>query len=140
MTLFNIGTVVSSFTLIVTLLVFPAPSLAVTTMVFCPSANVIALEKDPSVPTVTLPTLAPFNVMVTDTGLDVASLVFPDTVAADLFVMAPVVGDDTVSVGGTVSTVNDAVTAVAALPSLSDALMVILCFPSVMVACGVNVN
>ena len=54
--------------------------------------------------------------------------------------MDPVVGEDTVRVGGTVSTVKDAVTAVAALPSLSDALMVMLCLPSVMVAWGVKVK
>lgn len=54
--------------------------------------------------------------------------------------MSPAAGDEIVSVGGTVSIVNVEETVVAALPSLSDALIVIVWFPSLRAVCGVNVN
>ena len=103
---FSTGTVVSSFTLNVMLVVCPAPSLAVTTILFVPSARVTAFEKLPSVSTATDPRLVPFNVIVNVIGLEVASFVLPVTVSADLFVMSPAAGDEIVSVGGTVSIVN----------------------------------
>ena len=82
----------------------------------------------------------PFNVIVNVIGLEVASFVLPVTVSADLFVMSPAAGDEIVSVGGTVSIVNVDVTVDAALPSLSDAVMVIVWFPSLRAVCGVNTN
>ena len=54
--------------------------------------------------------------------------------------MSPAAGDEIVSVGGTVSIVNVEETAAAALPSLSDALIVMVWLPSLRAVCGVNVN
>ena len=111
------GADVSTVTLRVTVVVFPALSLATIVMVFAPSARVTSLVNVPSVPTVTV---APFTVTVT--GLDDTSSVLPLTVTVFLLVIRSFDGAVICSVGGTVSTVNVAVLAAAALPSLSDAL------------------
>ena len=66
------GADVSTVTLRVTVVVFPALSLATIVMVFAPSARVTSLVNVPSVPTVAV---APFTVTVT--GLDDTSSVLP---------------------------------------------------------------
>ena len=99
------GTLVSSLTVRVTLEIFPAASVAVTTMVLLPSASVMDLAKAPSALTVTAPWSAPLSLTVTVTGEDVASLVVPLTVSAALLVTRLSVGSVTLSAGGTVSTV-----------------------------------
>lgn len=111
------GTLVSNLTVRVIGVEFPAASRAVTTTVFVPSASVIALEKLPSAFTVIAPTLTPFNVAVTVTGLDTASFVVPLKVMLGLLVIRPAVGLLTSNWGFVVSVVKDADTAAAALPS-----------------------
>lgn len=101
-------------TLRVTVVVFPALSFATIVIVFAPSASVTSFVNVPFVPTVTA---APFTVTVT--GLDVASSVLPVTVTAFWLVIRSFDGAVICSVGGTVSIVNVAVLAAAALPSLS---------------------
>ena len=64
-----------------TVVVLPAPSFATTVMVFEPSFRVISFEKVPSSYTVTA-----LPLIVSVTGLDVASLVVPATVTVVLFV------------------------------------------------------
>lgn len=78
------GADVSTVTLRVTVVVFPALSLATIVMVFAPSARVTSLVNVPSVPTVTV---APFTVTVT--GLDDTSSVLPLTVTVFLLVIPP---------------------------------------------------
>ena len=119
------GADVSTVTLRVTVVVFPALSLATIVMVFAPSTRVTSLVNVPSVPTVTV---VPFTVTVT--GLDDTSSVLPLTVTVFLLVIRSFDGAVICSVGGTVSTVNVAVLAAAVLPSLSDALTEIVCDPS----------
>ena len=119
------GADVSTVTLRVTLVVFPALSLATIVMVFAPSTRVTSLVNVPSVPTVTVTPLT-----VTVTGLDDTSSVLPLTVTVFLLVIRSFDGAVICSVGGTVSTVNVAVLAAATLPSLSDALTEIVCDPS----------
>lgn len=119
------GADVSTVTLRVTVVVFPALSLATIVMVFAPSTRVTSLVNVPSVPTVTVTPLT-----VTVTGLDDTSSVLPLTVTVFLLVIRSFDGAVICSVGGTVSTVNVAVLAAAALPSLSDALTEIVCDPS----------
>ena len=64
----------SSFTVLVTVVLFPALSVATTVMVLVPSVRVITLDQEPSEATVAASTLPLFSLTVTDTGLDVASL------------------------------------------------------------------
>ena len=86
------GTEVSSVTVLVTLLLLPAASVAVTTMVLEPLAKVTALVKLPLPPTLTAPWSTPLSRTVTVTGLDVASLVTPLTFSAEAAVISPSVG------------------------------------------------
>ena len=58
----------------------------------------------PPDPTVTSPWSTLFSLMVTVTGLDVASFVVPATVTLLLFVVVPSTGEVIFNVGGTVST------------------------------------
>ena len=76
------GAEVSSLTVLVTVVVLPAESVATIVIVLLPSVRVSALEKLPSDPTVTLSAEPLLSLTVTLTGLDVASLVVPLTVHA----------------------------------------------------------
>lgn len=78
--------------LMVTGVVSPAASRAVTTSVLLPSAPVRALLNAPLV-TVMDPTSVPLSLAVTVTGLDVASLVVPSSVIDLVFVIRPLAGD-----------------------------------------------
>ena len=84
-------------------MLLPAESVATTVIVLLPDANVRALLKDPSEPTVTASADPLLSLTVTVTGLDVMSLVVPDTVQAALLVIRPLTGAVTLNVGGTVS-------------------------------------
>jgi hypothetical protein len=77
------GATVSRVTVLVTVVVLPAESFATTVIVLLPDASVRVLLKDPSVPTVTDSAVPEFNLIVTVTGLDVASFVVPFTVTED---------------------------------------------------------
>lgn len=107
----------SSFTVLVTVVLFPALSVATTVMVLVPSVRVITLDQEPSEATVAASALPLFNLTVTDTGLDVASFVVPRTVQEAWLVTRPSVGDVTESVGGTVSILNETLFCAAAFPS-----------------------
>lgn len=87
------GTEVSSVTVLVTLLLLPAASVAVTTMVLEPLAKVTALVKLPLPPTLSAPWSTLLSRTVTVTGLDVASLVTPLTFSAAAVVISPIVGE-----------------------------------------------
>lgn len=81
-TLLITGADVSSLTVLVTVVVLPAESVATTVIVLVPATRVRALLKFPSEPTVTLSATPLLSLIVTLTGLDVASLVVPLTVNA----------------------------------------------------------
>ena len=85
-----------------TVVVLPAPSFATTVMVFEPSFRVISFEKVPSSYTVTA-----LPLIVSVTGLDVASFVVPATVTVVLFVTSLFTGLVTDNSGGTVSILNE---------------------------------
>jgi hypothetical protein len=76
------GAVVSSVTVLVTVVDLPAESVATTVIVLLPVAKVSALLNEPSAPTVTDSAVPEFNLIVTVTGLEVASFVVPFTVIA----------------------------------------------------------
>ena len=65
----------SSFTVLVTVVLFPALSVATTVMVFVPSTRVIVLDQEPLEATVAASALPLLSFTVTDTGLEVRSLV-----------------------------------------------------------------
>nr|DAL11269.1 MAG TPA_asm: hypothetical protein [Caudoviricetes sp.] len=138
--LLSCGTEVSTLNVRVIVVVFPAESRAVTTMVLSPSAAVNALENAPLSDTVMLPILTPLSVAVMDTGLLVKSFVVPDSVRLLVLVIRLLAGADILSVGGTVSILNLVDIAVAELPSLSFMVMVMVCSPSVRAVCGVYTN
>ena len=106
------GGAVSSFTVLVTVVVFPALSFATMVIVLLPSFSVTSLLK---VPLGVTGMGAPFTVTVT--GLLVASSVVPLTVTVDLFVINPSAGAEIDNVGGIVSTVNVTDFCAAAFPS-----------------------
>ena len=83
------GALVSSFTVLVTVVLFPALSVATTVMVLVPSVRVITLDQEPSEATVAASALPLFSLTVTDTGLDVASFVVPRTVQEAWLVTRP---------------------------------------------------
>ena len=119
------GAPVSRVTCLVTVVLFPAESVATIVIVFSPSDNVICVVQLPFFCTVTGVSLT-FNI----TGLDVASLVVPDTVRFLLFVTRFSDGLVTFNVGGTVSILIDIDFCVAAFPSLSLASNLIVWLPS----------
>ena len=121
------GAPVSSVTVRVTVVLFPAASVATTVMVFAPAARVSCFVKEPFSATATYSAAPLFSLTVTVTGLDVASFVVPDTVHEELFVTESSAGAVTESVGGMVSTLKVTVFCVAALPSLSEASTFIVC-------------
>ena len=127
------GATVSSVTVRVTVVVLPALSFAMIVIVLEPLTSVTSLENVPSALTVTVVPL-----IVTITGLDVTSSVLPVTVTVDLLVISLSVGAVIDSVGGTVSTVNVDVLAADVFPSLSVAVMEIVCLPSLSAAAGVH--
>lgn len=136
-TLVNVGILVSSVTVRVTLVDLPNASVDVIMIVLAPSESVTVLLNEPSEPTVTLPESVPLTVILTVTGDDNASFVTPLTVTLALFVKLLFVGADTVNVGGTVSILIVIVAVLDAFPSLSDTLAVIVWFPSVSAVEGV---
>ena len=107
----------SSFTVLVTVVLFPALSVATTVMVLVPSVRVITLDQEPSEATDAASAQPLYSMTVTDTGLDVASFVVPRTVQEAWLVTRPSVGDVTESVGGTVSILNETLFCAAAFPS-----------------------
>jgi hypothetical protein len=115
---------------LVIVVVLPAKSVAVTTIVLEPFRNVMDLLNSPLV-TVALPTLAPFNLIAT-TGVPlVESLVVPATVNVGVAVYVPSSdGLVTFNVGAIVSVVKDNSVDVAVLPSLSFTLTLKVCLPS----------
>ena len=117
LTLTIVGAPVSSFTVRVTVVDLPALSVATIVIVLVPSASVNVLLKDPSEATVTLSAEPELRLMVSVTGLEVASFVLPVTVHVLLFVTYPSTGAVIFSVGGTVSILNVTLFCVAALPS-----------------------
>ena len=82
----------------------------------------------------------PFTKIAIVTGLDVESFVLPATVTEVVAVISPFVGAVILRVGGTVSTLNVLVTVVASFPSLSLAVIVIVCDPSESADVGVPVH
>ena len=138
--LLSCGTEVSTLNVRVIVVVFPAESRAVTTMVLSPSAAVNAFVNAPASDTVMLPMLVPLRVAVTVTGLLVASFVVPASVRLLVFVIRLLAGEEILSVGGTVSILNLVDIAVAEFPSLSFTLIEMVCSPSVRAACGVYTN
>lgn len=85
-----------------TVVVLPAPSFATIVIVLEPSFKVISFENVPSSYTVTA-----LPLIVSVTGLDVASFVVPATVTVVLFVMSLSTGLVTDNSGGTVSILNE---------------------------------
>ena len=127
-----VGAFVSRVIFLVTVEDLPALSVATTVIVFEPSTNVTVVENAPVGLTVTAVPLT-----LTVTGDDVASFVVPETVNDLLLVINPSVGFDKVNVGGTVSILNCTETWVAALPSLSLALILTVWEPSLNAVVGV---
>ena len=95
----------------------PALSVETIVKVLDPAARVNAFEKLPLSLTVTDTAALLLCLMVTVHGLDVTSLVVPDTVQDVLFVTRPLAGVVTDSVGATVSILNVTDFCAAALPS-----------------------
>ena len=111
------GAVVSNLTVLVTVVLFPALSVAVIVIVLVPLASVNTLLNDPSDSTVTDSAVPLFSLIVTVTGLLVTSLVTPFTVSDAVLVTNPSTGEDILSVGGTVSILNVILLVDAAFPS-----------------------
>lgn len=97
------GASVSNVTILVTLEERPPLSVAVTTIVFAPSARVIVVLKLPLESTVTLVAVPPFILTVTDLTPAVTSLVLPVNTQDALLVTRLLVGADTDKVGGVAS-------------------------------------
>lgn len=131
------GAAVSRVTVLVTVVDLPALSVDTMVIVFAPLASVSTLLKVPSALTVTAAALPLLSLTVTVHGLDVASLVVPDTVQDALFVIRLLVGLVTDRVGGTVSTLKVTDFWVAALPSKSFASILIVWLPSARADVGV---
>ena len=108
----------------VTVVVFPAPSVATISIVFVPILKLTVVENEPFAFTVTL---FPFTVNVT--GLDVISFVVPETVTVFTFVLKSSDGAVTFKTGGTVS-IEIEIEVVASFPSLSEHSNVNVCVPS----------
>lgn len=98
--LLSCGTEVSTLNVRVIVVVFPAESRAVTTMVLSPSAAVNAFVNAPASDTVMLPMLVPLRVAVTVTGLLVASFVVPASVRLLVFVIRLLAGGGNAKRGG----------------------------------------
>ena len=71
------GALVSSFTVLVTVVLFPALSVATIVIVLEPSTSVTTLDQEPLEATVAASALPLLSLTVTDTGLEVRSLVVP---------------------------------------------------------------
>ena len=116
-TLWITGADVFRITVRVTVVVFPAPSVAVVAISFSPSVSFTSLLNVPSLATSADSAVPLLSLIVTVTGPLVSSLVTPVTVQVDLFVTRLFAGELMESVGAVVSTLNATLFWVAALPS-----------------------
>ena len=107
----------STTTILVTDALFPAPSVAVTTIVFTPSFKVSSVVNPPISLITTSCSGYSFTLTVTLTGADVVSLEVPIKVTVLSFVIKSFTGDVTLNSGGTVSTTKFTVLCTASFPS-----------------------